>query len=51
MLTFVHALILLKGFQVLGSVVHRLDLVKHDKFHPWKTSVSYEMFWGKFYCV
>ena len=27
--------------------VHRLDLVWHDKLHPWKTSVSYEMFWGK----
>ena len=47
MITCIHTLILLKLLQVLGSVVHRLDLVRHDKLHPWKTSVAYEMFWGK----
>ena len=45
MLTCVHALILLKGLQVLDSVGHRLDLVRHDKLHPWKISVTYEIFW------
>ena len=46
MIPCVHALILLKGLQVLDYVVHRFDLVRHDKLHPWKTSVAYEMFWG-----
>ena len=41
MLTCVHFLILLKVLQVLDSVVHTLYLVRHDKFHPWKTSVVY----------
>ena len=51
MLTCDHFLILLKGFYVLHSVVHILDLLRDDKFHPWKTSVEYEIFWGGFYCV
>ena len=46
MLPCVHYLILLKGFQVLYYVVNRLYLVRHDKFHPWQTSVAYEMFLG-----
>ena len=51
MLPCVHDLILLKGLQVLYSVVHRLDIVWRDKLHPWKTSVAYNCFWGGFYCV
>ena len=47
MIPFVDALILQKGLPVLDSVVHILDLVRHDKLHPWKTSVAYEIFWGK----
>ena len=47
MLPCVHALILLEGFQVLDSVVNILDLVRNDKLHPWKTSVTYEMLWEK----
>ena len=46
MLPCVHALILLKGLQVLDSIVRILYLVRHDKLHLWKTSVAYEMFWG-----
>ena len=49
MLTCVHYLILLKGLHVLYSVVHRLDIVRNDKMHPWEIYVAYEMFWGKFY--
>ena len=46
MLPCVHDLILPNIFQVLDSVVHRLDRVRHDKVDPWKTPVSYEMFVG-----
>ena len=41
MLPCVHYLLLLKGFQVLDSVVHRLYLVRNDKLHPWKKSMAY----------
>ena len=51
MISCVYALILLKGLQVLDYVVHILYLVRHDKLHPWKTSVAYEMFGKKLYCV
>ena len=47
MLPCVNDLILLKVFQVMYYVVHILDLVGHDKLHPWKTSMAYELFWGK----
>ena len=47
MLPCVHALILLKVLQFMDYVVHILDLVRHDKLHPWKTCVAYYMFWGK----
>ena len=30
----------------MDYVLHILDLVRHDKLHPWKTSVAYGMFWG-----
>ena len=30
-----------KGMQVMDSVVYILDLVWHDKLHPWKTYVAY----------
>ena len=46
MLPCVHAQILPKGLQVLGSAVHRFYLVGHDNLHPWKISVAYEMFFG-----
>ena len=46
MIPCVHALILLKGLQVLYYIVHRIDLVRHGKLYPWKTSVTSEMFWG-----
>ena len=46
MIPCAHALILLKGLQVLNSVVHRLDLLRNDKLHPWKISVAYEMCLG-----
>ena len=46
MITFFHALILLKGLRVLDYVAHILDLVRHDKLHPWKTSVAYEILGG-----
>ena len=52
MLPCVHALILLKVLYVMYSVVHRLDLVRYDKLHPWKTSVVYEIFWrGDLLCL
>ena len=47
MIPCVHAVILLKSLQVMYYEVHRLDFVQHDKFHPWKIYVAYEMFWGK----
>ena len=47
MLPCVHAIILLKGLQVMHSIVNRRYLVWRDKFHPWKISVAYEMFWKK----
>ena len=46
MIPCIYALILLKVLQVLDSVVYILDLVRHDKLHPWETSVAYETFWG-----
>ena len=46
MLPCAHALILLKGLQVLDSVLYRLDLVRHDKLHPCKTSVA-NLFFGE----
>ena len=51
MLPCSHALILLNGLQVLDYAVHILDIVRHDKLHPWKTSVAYDFFGGGFYCV
>ena len=36
-----------KGLAGTGFVLHRLDLVRHDKLYPWKTSVEYETFWGE----
>ena len=36
----------------MDYIVHRLDLVRHDKLHPWKTSVAYEIFgWGVLLCL
>ena len=46
MLSCVHSLIIIKFLQVIYYVLHILDIVRQDNFHPWKTSVAYAMFWG-----
>ena len=46
MLPCFHGLIVLKGLEVLDSVVHRLDLPRRDKLHPCKTSVAYDILGG-----
>ena len=47
MIPFVHALIFLKVFQALNSVVYILNLMRNYKLNPLKTYVAYEMFWGE----